>query len=557
MTNYPVQSWALGEIVSTSTPTYGVPLTIFAPATGDSCDFRILGGQDNSHVLQSGGCQDWTFSIPERDLQGPGTVFGQTSDVRVIAWTGDSIYPAWSDPSSGLVGAKYGEAYAVNLPDFVPGSTPASGYTSNLPAIFGGLQRAHTLQSGDPSSFELPPAVAGTTEGTCEFGMPPYVSPVVPGGCQDAIVVPGYTSTGTWIRGFHLELFDTDHRLLSYSDVELAYVDDMSALQVSAPGNAETGETTTIGASTDSGAPSSYEVVAEPESAGASSQSVIGTNAGAVVIASGNLDPSEESNGDEITVHHAFGSPGRYRLTATFTDVRGETTSGSTVITVTGLDTAAPTLSTPHHGFATGGTVSSGLTPVKFAWSGADAGGVGHYVAAISKDGGAYATISSSLTSPGLTRNLAGGHTYRLRVRAVDNSGNWSGWKYGPAFRVSVYQETSTSIIRKGGWSLASSPYYWGHGARHSGIAGAKAKVTFTGHSFAWVGAVGPTRGQAKIYVNGVYVKTVSLYAATTSYRRVLVSLSWSTATSRTVKIVVVGTTGHSRVDVDAFVTGS
>jgi len=29
VTNYPVQSWALGEIVSTSTPTYGVPLTIF------------------------------------------------------------------------------------------------------------------------------------------------------------------------------------------------------------------------------------------------------------------------------------------------------------------------------------------------------------------------------------------------------------------------------------------------------------------------------------------------------------------------------------------------
>ena len=57
--------------------------------------------------------------------------------------------------------------------------------------------------------------------------------------------------------------------------------------------------------------------------------------------------------------------------------------------------------------------------------------------------------------------------------------------------------------------------------------------------------------------MNGVYVKTVSLYAATTSYRRVLVSLSWSTATSRTVKIVVVGTTGHPRVDVDAFVTGS
>jgi hypothetical protein len=54
-----------------------------------------------------------------------------------------------------------------------------------------------------------------------------------------------------------------------------------------------------------------------------------------------------------------------------------------------------------------------------------------------------------------------------------------------------------------------------------------------------------------------VLVDTVSLNAPSTGYQRVIASLSWSTAASRKIKIVVVGTAGHPRVNIDAFVTGS
>jgi hypothetical protein len=73
----------------------------------------------------------------------------------------------------------------------------------------------------------------------------------------------------------------------------------------------------------------------------------------------------------------------------------------------------------------------------------------------------------------------------------------------------------------------------------------------------AWIAPVGPTRGSAKVYVNGSLVATVSLYSASTSARQVVFAKSWSTSASRTVVIKVVGTAGHSRVDIDALVWGT
>jgi hypothetical protein len=222
------------------------------------------------------------------------------------------------------------------------------------------------------------------------------------------------------------------------------------------------------------------------------------------------------------------------------------------------VDTIAPSVGAPKHAYSSGATVSSGAMPTKFTWTGTDAtSGIGHYQAALSTDGGAYSTISTTLTSAQLTRNLAAGHSYRLRTRAIDKAGNVGAWAYGSTFTVKAYQETSSSIVRSGSWSISSSASYWGGAERFANDAGASAKLTFTGRSFAWVGSVGPSRGSARVYVNGVLVKTISLYSASTAHRRVLLSLSWSTAVSRTVKIVVVGTVGHPRVDVDALVTGT
>lgn len=231
--------------------------------------------------------------------------------------------------------------------------------------------------------------------------------------------------------------------------------------------------------------------------------------------------------------------------------------SGVTSDTIV-LDTVAPTATAPTHTFASGAIVNSGLTPTKFSWSGADAtSGVARFEAAISTDGGAYSTISTALTTGALTRNLAAGHAYRLRVRAVDKAGLFGAYAYGPTFTVAAYQENSTRITYAGTWSRPASTSYWGGYEKYATAAGAKASFTFTGKAFAWIGCTGLSRGSAKIYVNGVLTRTISLYGTTTTCRKVLLAMTWSTAVSRRISIVVSGTAGHARVDLDALITGT
>jgi hypothetical protein len=76
----------------------------------------------------------------------------------------------------------------------------------------------------------------------------------------------------------------------------------------------------------------------------------------------------------------------------------------------------------------------------------------------------------------------------------------------------------------------------------------------FTGSSIGWIAAKGPTRGSAAVYVDGVYAGTVSLYSSTTTTRVVAFARNFGANGTHTLRIVVSGTAGHPRVDVDAFV---
>ena len=62
------------------------------------------------------------------------------------------------------------------------------------------------------------------------------------------------------------------------------------------------------------------------------------------------------------------------------------------------------------------------------------------------------------------------------------------------------------------------------------------------------------SRGSFKVYVDGVLKAWVSTYSTTTKFRQVVYQYSWPTAGTHNIKIVVGGTLGHPRVDVDAFV---
>jgi hypothetical protein len=99
----------------------------------------------------------------------------------------------------------------------------------------------------------------------------------------------------------------------------------------------------------------------------------------------------------------------------------------------------------------------------------------------------------------------------------------------------------------------AATSRAWGGSTRHASRAGATAWLSFTGRSVALVAPRGPTRGSARIYVDGIYAGTVSTWAATSASRQLVFARTWPTAGTHRIEVRVAGTAGHPRVDVDAF----
>ena len=220
------------------------------------------------------------------------------------------------------------------------------------------------------------------------------------------------------------------------------------------------------------------------------------------------------------------------------------------------LDTVVPKVGAPSRSLPNGTTVVGGKIAVRSAWSGSDAtSGVASYQFQQRTDGGAWTTVSTTLIAPLLGRPLATQHSYAFRVRAVDRAGNIGAWVSGSTFNLSRYGESNPKVKYKGVWKTSTSTAFWGGAAKRSSTAGAKASLTFTGRSFAWVARMGQNRGKATVYVNGTKVATVDLYAPTYQNQRVVWTRNWSSSATRKVTIRVSGTVSRPRVDLDALVT--
>jgi beta-N-acetylhexosaminidase len=218
-------------------------------------------------------------------------------------------------------------------------------------------------------------------------------------------------------------------------------------------------------------------------------------------------------------------------------------------------DAGAPTVGDPQSRLYAPATLGTTTTPVRTSFTASDACAIS--TTSIRRStGGATPTTQglATATSRTITQSLALGSTYRYDARATDGAGNASAWAAGVPIEPVVRQSSSSLVALSGGWGTASYTSYSGGTTRFASAAGASASYTFTGSAIGWVTAVGPTRGSAKVYVDGTYRTTVSLYAAQTGLRRIAYATNWAIQGSHTIRIVVVGTSGHPRVDVDAFV---
>jgi hypothetical protein len=119
--------------------------------------------------------------------------------------------------------------------------------------------------------------------------------------------------------------------------------------------------------------------------------------------------------------------------------------------------------------------------------------------------------------------------------------------------KTAAYQDNSRAVIYRGIWRTARSPLFYGTTEHWSARRLATATLRFSGRSVAWVAPTGLTRGLARVYVDGRVAATVNLRTPASTYKRLVFARTWGRSATHTIKIVVLGTAGHPRVDLDAF----
>src|ERR1043166_7889644 len=106
---------------------------------------------------------------------------------------------------------------------------------------------------------------------------------------------------------------------------------------------------------------------------------------------------------------------------------------------------------------ATAGTTTF---PVSTSWSATDPSGVKGMYLDRQTNAGAFARILTATLATSFTEALADGSSYRYHAYATDTLGNVCSGAYGPTFRPSRVEQTSTAVIYAGSWSgtMASRP---------------------------------------------------------------------------------------------------
>ncbi|MCU0483742.1 MAG: hypothetical protein MUC54_05650, partial [Chloroflexi bacterium] len=221
-----------------------------------------------------------------------------------------------------------------------------------------------------------------------------------------------------------------------------------------------------------------------------------------------------------------------------------------------GDDTTPPAVSAPRPIFVKRITASPTSVKLDLTWSASDPGsGLAGFVLERSLDGGAWvpiAKLGAGSRSHRVTASYGRRHAYR--VVATDNAGNASAPGAGTAFTPALVSEGSSAVAYRGTWSLGRSSVYLGKKIRYTGVARRRATLSFTGLAVAWVASIGPARGSARVIVDGTGQGTYSTYAGSTRHRRIITGRTFSTRGPHTFRVEAVGTRGHPRVDVDAFI---
>jgi lysozyme len=279
---------------------------------------------------------------------------------------------------------------------------------------------------------------------------------------------------------------------------------------------------------------------------------VAGLPAGAT--ASLSVSPVTDTSAMLAVTTSATGTPtpaGTYPLTITGS-ANGVTRTATVTLAVT--DALPPVVAAPVVRLTYPVKLDTSI-PVRTLWSAADPSGIASYgLQRQVNDGTPEDVVLPEAGSTSVTEPWTVGATYGYSARATDGVGNLSDWVPGPRASVLLAEQAGSGIAYSGTWKSASNQYASGGSLKYATRSGASVTYTFTGAGVAWVAYRGPNRGSARVYVDGVLKKTISLYAATYSAKQVAFAFNWGATGTHKIRIVAVGTAGHPRIDVDAFV---
>lgn len=120
---------------------------------------------------------------------------------------------------------------------------------------------------------------------------------------------------------------------------------------------------------------------------------------------------------------------------------------------------------------------------------------------------------------------------------------------------VTPADDNSTRIRYTGSWSRRAAPGAWNGNVTSSSTAGDSAAFTFTGRRVWWIAPMGVGGGRARVFVDGHLKATVDLAMQPGAFtrRQTAYQQSFAAVGTHTLRIVVVGTPGLPRVDIDAF----
>jgi V8-like Glu-specific endopeptidase len=240
-----------------------------------------------------------------------------------------------------------------------------------------------------------------------------------------------------------------------------------------------------------------------------------------------------------------------FRVRATDVDAEVDPSPASWAWTV---DTTVPVAAAPVSRLVRGTRLGASTAPVKLTWSATDGlTGISAYGLWQRTDGaGPWLSVPlpTALTTT-ISRSLTPGHAYEFRVRATDGAGNVVD-ATAAAFDLRLAQQGAGS--RLGRWRKVTTTSASGGSYVYATATGASFSYQFSGRGFAWIGAMTPQSGKAKVYIDGVLVARVGLYAATKRTRVLLFTTGWAAIGTHSIKVTVVGTAGHPRVNLDAFV---